>query len=241
MKYLRLFNNYSEYEANKSNLEYPNVTIINKGDGINFDVILRDEAPIEFVDLGLSVKWSPFNLGATSPEEFGLYYAWGETDGYSEITTEKKFNWSDYKFSKETTGNTFKGVTKYNNDSANGDVDNLNSLLPEDDAAYNFDNTWRLPTKEEAQELFDNTTSVWTTVNGVSGKLFTSKINGNQIFFPSCGYLVNGNLSSVGTSSHYYTSDLSNTKSAYFMSITNGSHNISNSFRCYGRNIRPVQ
>lgn len=235
--HLASFSSVEEYELGKEKLSYPNVTYIVDSN----TTIFTKNPPMKFIDMGLSVKWAECNLGATKPEEYGLFYAWGETDGYSEITDDKKFAWSDYKYSMPTTANKWAGVTKYNSDAANGVVDNLSRLLPEDDAATAFDNTQRTPTQAEWLELVNNCDSKWVTVNGVQGKRLTSKINGNSIFFPSTGYLVNGSHSSIGTTSHYYTSELSSSKSAYFMTITNGSNNISNSFRCYGRSIRAVK
>jgi hypothetical protein len=105
----------------------------------------------EWVDLGLpsGLKWADRNVGAEKPEDFGLYFAWGEAQGYSGITSEKGFYWGDYKFSSgqtSSTSTTFKGVTKYNTKSASGTVDNKLVLEQVDDAAYQSDNTCRMPT-----------------------------------------------------------------------------------------------
>lgn len=89
-----------------------------------------------------------------------MYFAWGETQGYTGITNEKKFDWPDYKWSADADGNTF---TKYNGG------DGLTTLEPADDAVTAVDKGCRMPTSEECQELIDNTTSALTEVNGVSG------------------------------------------------------------------------
>ena len=134
----------------------------------------------DWIDLGLpsGTKWATCNVGADSPEEYGNYYAWGET------TTKSNYDWNTYKWCK---GDTF---TKYCNDSGsgyNGFTDNITELLPEDDAAtVNWGNNWQMPTLEQCGELLDTAyiLTVWTQVNKVSGYRFISKNNGNSIFLP---------------------------------------------------------
>lgn len=125
------------------------------------------------LDMGVSVKWATRNIGATSPEDYGDYFAWGETVPKDSCT------WNNYKF-----GNNKDNLTKYNAQ------DQLTKLLLEDDAVHvNWGNNWRMPTKEEYKELIDNTTSEWVTDyngTGVSGRLFTAE-NGNTLFLPAAG------------------------------------------------------
>ena len=113
------------------------------------------------IDLGLSVKWASCNVGATAPEEYGGYYAWGETEEKSD------YNWITYKHcngSNETT------MTKYCTDSSYGTVDNKTTLEQEDDVAtVKWGGNWRIPTREELQELIDKCTWTWTTYNEVNG------------------------------------------------------------------------
>jgi hypothetical protein len=130
----------------------------------------------DFVDLGLSVKWATCNVGASKPEKFGLFFAWGETQGYTEP---KPFRWSNYKFSSDANGTT---ITKYN------DTDGLTTLQAEDDAVTALDSSIRIPTQSELNELLNNTTSEWTYVNGVSGVRFTA-LNGKSIFVPAAGLM----------------------------------------------------
>ncbi len=126
----------------------------------------------EYVDLGLSVKWATFNVGATSPEDYGDYFAWGETE------PKENYTWSNYLFGDED------NLTEYNAQ------DQLTTLLPKDDAVHvNWGEDWRMPTKEEYQELIDNTTSEWVdnyNNTGVSGRLFAGT-NGNTLFLPAAG------------------------------------------------------
>lgn len=130
------------------------------------------------VDLGLSVKWASFNVGATTPEGFGGYYAWGET------TVKESYDWSNYKWCNGTE----KTITKYCTNTTYGEVDNLRTLESSDDiasVAYGLD--WRMPTSTEFEELYYNCTWTLTTQNGIKGFLVTGP-NGNSIFLPSGGY-----------------------------------------------------
>ena len=124
----------------------------------------------EYVDLGLSVKWATCNVGAVSPEDYGDYFAWGETE------PKDFYAWSTYKWCNGS----YDTLTKYCTDSKYGTVDNKTVLDLEDDAAHvNWGGDWRMPTKAEQDELYNNCTWEWTTQNGVNGYKVTSKINGN--------------------------------------------------------------
>ena len=153
----------------------------------------------EYVDLGLpsGLLWATCNVGATKPEAYGDYFAWGET------TTKKDYSWATYercKGSEET-------LTKYCNNSEygnNGFTDNLTTLEAEDDAAaVNWKSGWRMPTKADFQELLTNTTNEEVTVNGVKGFKFTSKTNDNSIFLPVAEW-GDGTSIGVGNSRGYY-------------------------------------
>ena len=163
-----------------------------------------------FVDLGLpsGLKWASCNVGAEKPEDFGLYFAWGETQGYSSKTDEKQFIWGDYKWC----GGWLDNLTKYNNNSSYGTVDNLTTLEQVDDAAYQSDNTCRMPTKADFEELTANTTSIWETLNGVDGKRFTSKTNGNSIFVPAAGICYNSTVHFIDRKGYYWSSSLNESR-----------------------------
>ena len=147
-----------------------------------------------YVDLGLpsGTKWATMNIGAEKETDYGLYFAWGETQGYSGITDEKKFSWDDYKYGTRT------NLTKYNS------TDGLTTLEPSDDAAtVNWGGKWRMPTVEQINELLDtdNCTNEWVTDyngSGVNGVLFTSVRNENKLFVPTAGYCGEGSLYDVG-------------------------------------------
>ena len=138
----------------------------------------------EYVDLGLpsGTLWATCNVGADKPENFGDYFAWGET------TTKKTYNVDNYKYAKGT--REAPRLTKYCYDSNKGDngfTDTLTFLLPCDDAATtNWGDGWYTPSKEQWEELKNNTTSTWTTRNKVNGRLFTAK-NGQSLFLPATG------------------------------------------------------
>lgn len=127
----------------------------------------------EYVDLGLSVKWATCNVGASSPEEYGDYFAYGETE------PKENYDLCNYKFAIDG-GYTF---TKYN------ETDNKTTLYIDDDAARkNFGGKWRIPTYDEMKELKEKCTWKWKTCNGVKGCEVKSKINGNSIFLPAAGF-----------------------------------------------------
>lgn len=139
--------------------------------------------PFEAVDLGLSVKWATCNVGASAPEDPGDFFAWGET-----VSRNNKYQWANYKF-RAGSGNQ-RIVSKYD---ANGD--GLTVLQPEDDVAHlTFGGKWRMPTKEEMEELLNiirqnntNYQCTWTTINGQKGYEILYKANGNSIFLPATG------------------------------------------------------
>ena len=153
----------------------------------------------EYVDLGLSVKWATCNVGASKPEEYGDYFAWGETQPKS------TYNWSTYKYCNGS----YNTLTKYNNSSSYGTVDNKTQLELSDDAARaNWGGSWRMPTRAEQGELRENCTWTWTTQNGVNGYKVTSKKNGNSIFLPAAGYRDVSSLSNAGSLGNYWSSSL---------------------------------
>lgn len=134
----------------------------------------------EIIDMGLSVKWRSCNLGALAPEMQGDLYAWGETET-KVIFREYNYKWfTDY---NEADGS--RTITKYNVNSYFGPIDGKNVLEPEDDAAHvNLGYQWRMPTKDEMQELCSNCTYNWTTLNGKAVCQMISTINGQSIYFP---------------------------------------------------------
>ena len=192
----------------------------------------------EYVDLGLpsGLKWASCNVRALTPEEYGDYFAWGETEPKS------NYIWSTYKWCNGV----WDKLTKYCTISFYWDstepMDNKTVLDPEDDAAYvNWGGSWRMPTDEEWWELIDNCTWTWTTQNGVNGRLVTSKTNSNSIFLPAAGYRSGNHLNNAGSSGHYWSSSLdSDCPYAWFVSFSSATVAWSIYNRWEGRSVRPV-
>ncbi len=170
----------------------------------------------EWVDLGLSVKWATCNVGASSPSDYGNYYAWGETRTKSEYTENNSV----------TYGKNFGSIAG-------------NSQY--DAARYNWGGTWRLPTKEEIEELVNKCTRVWTTLNGKSGYKVTGP-NGNSIFLPAAGYRYGTSLYGAGSNGLCWsaTPDESTTLGAYSLNFDSGNFGRSWSGRDLGGSVRPV-
>jgi Leucine-rich repeat (LRR) protein len=187
----------------------------------------------EYVDLGLSVKWATCNVGARSPEEYGDYYAWGET------STKSDYSWSTYKWCNGS----YDSLTKYNHDSSYGSVDNRSSLELSDDAARaNWGGKWRMPTDDEKTELRTSCDWIWTTRNGTNGYVVKSRKNGNSIFLPAAGYRHEGTLNNAGSNGSIWSSTLSegNQYNAYYLDFYSDKVVGYGYFRDIGRSVRPV-
>ena len=185
----------------------------------------------EYVDLGLpsGTKWATGNVGASKPEEYGDYFAWGET------TPKNTYNWSTY-FDTDDGGSTFK---KYNNNGG------LTELLPEDDAATaNWGSGWQMPSSDQIKELCNSsyTTSEWTQLNGVNGRKVTSKSNGNSIFLPAAGSCDAYGLGRAGSNGIYWSSSLYPYDCSYACNLffSSGDWGLYRNYRYYGQSVRPV-
>ena len=142
------------------------------------EVMVKNPVPVGAVDLGLSVYWATCNIGASKPEDYGDYFAWGETEPKEDYSL---YTYKWYNGSANT-------LTKYNNDSSAGTVDNKTVLEPEDDVAHvKLGGKWRMPTDAEWTELSDNCSWLGASLNGVYG-CFVLATNGNSIFIPAAGW-----------------------------------------------------
>lgn len=203
------------------------------------DPLIPDES--EYVDLGLpsGTLWATRNIGAHAPEDYGDYYAWGETEPKS-IYQRETYKWY-YKYYQ---GNTLHfSLTKYCTNSVSGTVDNKTELDPEDDAAYvNWGASWRMPTSEQMNELMTTCTWTWTTQNGVKGSLIIGP-NGNTLFLPAAGSRINDYSSQVGSAGFYWSRMLSN-GDAYAKNMTCSSaapgNGCSDQSRWSGFSVRAV-
>ena len=180
------------------------------------------EIGFEYVDLGLpsGTMWATCNVVATKPEDEGLLFQFGRVDGYAYNDRNNQFRTKDK--NKKDTGSEYIPLT------TSGKVYKKNKILNlEDDAAYtNMGGAWRMPTKDELEELINNTTYDTTKVNGIKGMMFTSKINNNQLFIPFAGWWYNGAFMWAGTSGVIWSSqvDTYNVDNAYRLGFNLGSN-----------------
>ena len=201
--------------------------------------------PVEgdWVDLGLpsGTLWATRNVGASAPEDYGDYFAWGETEPKDYYY----YNWSHYKWCN---GSSIY-LTKYCTDSNhgyNGFVDNKTELDLEDDAAYvNWGASWRMPTNEQLQELINMYICfrMWTTQNGVGGYLITGP-NGNTLFLPAAGYFtdISGNADWEGSFGGYWSRTLASDKTTSACCAGLGPGGVDKTFdRIFGFTVRAVR
>lgn len=177
-----------------------------------------------YVDLGLpsGLKWATCNVGASSPEDYGNYYAWGETATKTEYTEDNSVNHGQQM--SDISGNAYYDV-----------------------ARNKWGSTWRMPTKDELEELLNSCTREWTTQNGVNGYKVTGS-NGNHIFLPAAGFCLDW-LDYAGEIGYYWSStpsdvydDLysSDNTSAYRIGFGDGFEEVDRSYRYTGFTVRPV-
>ena len=189
----------------------------------------------EYVDLGLpsGVKWATFNVGATKPEEYGDYFAWGETE------PKELYDWSTYKWCDGS----YNTLTKYNTDSEYGVVDNKKILESSDDVATaNWGGNWRMPSVDEWNELLSHCSLKWEERNGVSGVALVSVQNGNSIFLPAAGvYHYDNGLVNLNVEGWYRTNSLDESRGTISLGFSyTGSINWYANDRCFGQPVRPV-
>ena len=180
----------------------------------------------EYVDLGLpsGTLWTTCNVGATSPEQAGLYFAFGETIGFTVEQVknrERSFFWRDYV--EKTTSS---------------------DLTLEQDAAHTcMGGEWRMPTYDECKELIDNCNVVWTkdyNGTGVAGRIFTSKVNGNSVFFPATGSCEYSSVNFVGRFGFYWSTLYYSDSIAWILLFDSGSQKVGKGTRYYGFSVRGV-
>lgn len=208
----------------------------NQGGGASGNEVIEHE----YVDLGLpsGMLWAACNVGAETPEDFGNFFAWGETE------PKELYDWKSYKYG--IFYHERYELNKYCTDSVyglNGFVDNLTLLEPVDDAAgANWGVSWRMPTIVDWEELFEHTTNEWTTQNHVGGWCFTAS-NGNSIFLPAAGYWWDGeyNCADLGVYwSATLNTDYPNRAWSFHFGLYNG-HLCGSSDRNRGQTVRAVQ
>lgn len=182
----------------------------------------------EMVDLGLSVKWATCNVGASTPSDYGDYFAWGETAPKSDYQWSTCFDcmdetgesWETYKIGGET---------------------QITPTSGHDAAQANWGGSWRMPTDAELKELNDNCTWEWINMDGHEGYEVTGP-NGNSIFLPAAGYCSGSTANSVGTGGYYWSSSFSASSddTARSLFFDDGYHAMDSNGRYIGRSVRPV-
>ena len=205
---------------------------------------IREGAVGEAIDLGLpsGLKWASCNVGASSPEDYGDYFAWGETE------PKTTYNWSTYKF--RDSGNTDDNVlfNKYCPSDqpgywgGSGEPDNNTVLDANDDAASeNWGGSWRIATMDEWIELMNECSWTWTTINGKNGRLVTGA-NGNSIFLPAAGFMHESSVVGIGSFGNYWSSSLLTVDSyfAIFVEFKSVDTGWLGSSRYCGYSVRPV-
>ena len=247
--YLKLFENHTQYETfigggGDTPFVRPNVSHCIAENEVHYNPFVDPYNGHAYVDLGLpsGTKWATMNVGATKPEEYGLYFAWGDTQGYTADQVgsgegKKAFEWADYKFNPSGDGST---MSKYNS------TDGKTILDAEDDAAAaNWGGSWKMPTEAQCRELFNTeyVTNQRKTVNGVKGRLFTSVSNGNTLFIPAAGFCGVGSVINVGSDGYVWASSLNSSSVGndawvvYFLSSGGG---VDYHGRYYGYSVRGV-
>ena len=233
MKNLNIFSSVAEHENAKSGgvLITPNVSFVDEDSSVRYLLKLDfTHNGYEYVNLGLpsGLKWATCNVGANKPEDYGLYFAWGETTGYTADQVEngeRSFSSSEY----------FSGPAA----SISADL-----TLAQDAAHVNLGGNWRMPTDDEFEELLDNCDAAWTddyNGTGAKGRIFTSKINGNSVFFPAAGYCFNSSVHRVGSYGNYWSASRYSSLYAWILYFRSGYLNLNyDEFRYYGYSVRPV-
>lgn len=256
MKYLKYFQTESEYTTFKESSDFvlPNVSYAVDSTNIFYNPHTEAVISYNMVDLGLpsGLKWADRNVGASSPEEAGLYFQWGDTVGYTAEQVEageKTFNWDSY-FDTTDGGSTF---TKYA-------TDKLTTLESSDDAAtVNMGGSWRMPTDTEISELINNTTPTYIDLNGnkytqsgaVDGDIVEYNLkgvkltgtNGNSIFIPAAGGCNETMLNYMSYYGRLWSSSLFASRSQYAKCLYftyGGDLDVSNYNRYYGLSVRGV-
>lgn len=257
MKYLKYFEQASAYEAYKNGSDFitPNVSYAKDNNIVYYNPGSGSSSDYVMVDLGLpsGLKWADRNVGATSPEDAGLYFAWGENTGYAAEQVEageKTFNWSNC-FDTTDGGSSF---NKYA-------TDKLTVLETADDAAMvNMGSDWRMPTDTECEELINNTTATFIDLDGnefsqsdaqsgaiaeynLKGIKLTSKFNSNSIFIPAAGYYDEAMVDGISMVGYLWSSSLntSNSQEARLMFFYHvGGLEVYNTDRYLGLSIRGV-
>lgn len=204
------------------------ITVKSAKEGVSLEIkVIQNgvrEVPEGTTELGLSVLWATCNVGASSPEEFGGYYAWGE------LEEKDNYSWSTYRW-----GNGYASVTKYTQE------DEEEVLKKEDDvASVKLGGHWHIPTNLQWREIFNRCARESETINGVGCLIFTSPITGNKLIIPNAGYKNENNTYGSGIYAKYWTSTRNESYDNKAWNVNTGLGTMYAESRCAGMSIRPV-
>ena len=216
--------NISENADNKLAVTLKEPTVNSVQNNVE-EKLQQTDSSYEAVDLGLSVKWASCNVGAKSPEDYGDYFAWGETKTKSSYTQSNNVTY---------------GLSERRLQSQ-GIIFDINLTAAYDVATVNWGSPWRMPTLDEIKELKKNCSCSWTSVNGVNGYKVTGP-NGNFIFFPAAGYRYGTEVYSRGLDGFYWSATLDSNIGdyAYYLNFCGGGWDWINYYRYSGYPVRPV-
>ena len=244
-KFITKFDTTSDFAAFSATTNFgrPHVSLIKDDSKIHY-FENNSHNGHEYVEIG-GLKWATMNIGASKPSDYGLYFAWGDTQGYtaeqlSSGEEQKYFGWADYKHGNETSSPGETGMTKYNS------TDKLTTLKASDDAAVaNWGGRWRMPTTGEFQALGAAVDTEWTQFNGAYGILCKDKKDSSKtLFFPAAGNCHDGSVEEdVGDYGYYWSSSLytSSRQGAYYLLFGSYDANWGGNYdRYFGFAVRPV-
>ena len=240
-RFLKIFSNQNDYDSQKDSvMGMPHVVLLEDTNEVVYASENNDEGTTsyEMVDLGLpsGIKWAKMNVGATSESDFGLFFQWGDTQGYTSYQCgtgegQKAFSWSDYKWRD---GN-YNTMTKYCTNNTYGTVDNKTVLDAEDDGVrVHMGGDWRLPTGTNMEELIANTNYEYTTIDGVDGGKFTNKNDSSKYIFLPVAACLDGSFN-LGTDTLSWSSSLDESYSGHAQCLY-GDSGVSN-VNYYGRYV----
>ena len=237
--FLKKFSTHAEYNSyiNGSGAILPNVSICTTEGDVHYNT--SSPTPLhDYVEIG-GLKWATMNIGANSITDYGLYFQWGDTQGYtaSQVGSgegQKYFDWVTYKYGNGKSSPGATGMTKYNS------TDGKTVLEASDDAARaNWGGQWRMPTNDEYVALGNAVNKVWTDDyqgSGVKGLVCTDKTDSSKVlFFPACGLCGSGSVGGVGVYGRYwsnslYSSDVQSACNLFFVSNSTYWDNYNNRF-----------
>lgn len=216
MIYLRKFDNHAAYEAAKSSLILPNVSLITENNKVEYNPLTPPAPSHDYVEIG-GIKWATMNIGANSVTDYGNYYMYGKgADDYS-ITS---------------------GDSAYEGDE--------NPLAASADTAVQvWGDNWRTPTEDDFNSLIESTNFQFVedyNSSGINGGLFTDKTdNSKYIFLPASSYISFGEIATLGENGYYHSSTAYNSFESCYLTFDSGSASVSNDYRSgYGYSVRPI-